>query len=304
MKNIVKDTVLIIGASGFLGSELFLLFSSSAEFEVVGTSYSQSKSYTLNESQMAQTISLDITDAKQVKEVIEKINPGIVIIAAALANMDICETERELAVKINVQGVENVVRCCQNRKVVYYSTDAIFDGVRGDYREDAQPHPVNFYGETKLQAEKIIKTLPDHLILRICMMYGDHRDGPKFINWLIRNLSEKKVVNVATDFTTRPTFVGDIAKATRELLKKKRTGVYHVTSPSILSCYAMAQTIAKIWKFEPLLIHPVRRKDLPWKARRAENATLNIDKFMKEDITLLAFEEGMHKIYKQKSTFE
>lgn len=295
----MTQKVLIIGASGFLGSKLLPEFSADAEFEAMGTSYSQSKTYTLNKPQMGQTISLDITNSEKVKEVIEKINPEMVIIAAALADMDRCEIERELAVKINIQGVENIVRCCQNRKVVYYSTDAIFDGIKGNYKEDDLPHPINFYAETKWRAENIVKTLPNHLILRICMMYGDHREGPKFTNWLIRNLSEKKTVNVATDFTTRPTFVEDIAKATLALLKKKRTGIYHVTSPSILSSYAMAQIVAKIWKLDTALIHPVRRADLPWKAARAEYATLNIDKFNQEKIRLLTFEEGMHKIYKE-----
>ena len=298
MTFLMADRVLISGASGLVGSYLFSWREEKPEGgKVFGTSYTKGKTYTLDSRGMKKTISLDITNAAQVKEVIQNIDPHIVILAAALADMDRCEAEPELAVKINVQGVENVAACCQERLLVYYSTDAIFDGARGDYHEEDAPHPINFYGETKLRAENIVKTVPQHLILRICMLYSDHHAGPKFVNWLIRNLAQGKAVGVATNLTTRPTFVGDIAKATFALLAKKRRGVYHVASSSVLSCYDMAQIIARIWRFNAAFIRPVLRKDLPWKAQRPLYGTLNIDKFRRENIPLLTFEEGMQRLY-------
>ena len=281
----MKPKVLVIGASGFLGRRLLDLFF--PEFEVFGTSYSKLQD---------QYIPLDITNPEQVQEVIRKVNPQIIILPAALTDLDRCETDRNLAVNINVTGVENVVRWCQNRVLVYYSTDAVFDGVQGNYREEDQPHPVNFYGETKLRAENIVNRLPEYLILRTCMLYSQG-DGPKFINWLIRNLSQGKGVNVATDLTTTPTFIDDVVKATLALLQKKCGGVYHVAGESALSCYDMATHIAKKWGFDQSLIHPVKRAELPWKAARAEQATLDISKLRKEGINMLTFEQGMQKLW-------
>lgn len=286
------EKLLLIGASGFLGRKL--LPSLSSQYEVVGTAYSRIHS---EENQASMT--LDITNPKQVRDVIEQVNPSIIILAAALADMDRCETERGLAVKINVTGVENVVHCCQNRVLVYYSSDAVFDGVRGDYREDDATNPINFYGETKLRGEQAVRSLPNHLILRICLMYSDQPDSPKFIPWLIRNLAQGKKVNVAHDFTINPTFIDEVASTTLSLLQKKCRGVYHVAGASAWSCYDIALYLARKWGFDTSLIHPVSRRELPWKAARAEKGTLNIDKLTAEGIAMSTFEEGMQKLWER-----
>lgn len=281
----MKEKVLIIGASGFLGQKLLFLLST--QFEVIGTSRTQVSK---------QTVPLDITDSQNVKEVLERINPIIVIVTAVFANMDRCETEKEAAIKTNVIGIKNIIEHCQNRLLIYYSTEAIFNGMDGNYQEDDPPDPVNFYGETKLRGELIVKTLPHYLILRTTLLYSDQLDSPKFIPWLIRNLSQQKPVHVATDLITNPTLIDDLAEATLSLIHKKCSGIYHVAGASALSCYNMALYIAQKWKFDPSLINPVKRKDLPWKAKRAENATLCIDKLKKEGIHMSTFEEGMEKI--------
>ena len=285
----MKDKVLIIGASGFLGRKLMPLFSSfSSKYEVIGTS---------NSSIQEGTLTVDITNPQQVQTAIEKVNPNIIILTAALANMDRCETERDLAARINVTGVENVVRYCQNRLLVFYSTDAVFDGLKGNYRENDPVNPMNFYAQTKLQGENLVKTLPDYLLLRTCMQYTDQKESPKFIPWLIRNLSQGKTVNVATDHIITITFIDDLAKATLQLIQKKCRGIYHVAGGSALSCYDMAIYIAQKWGFDKSLIHPVTRAQLPWKAARAEKATLNISKLRKEGISMLTFEQGMEKLW-------
>lgn len=282
------EKILLIGSTGFLGKKLRSLLAS--RYEIIGTGYSRAQENNA-------TITLDITNPENVKEVIEKINPGIVILAAALADMDRCETDKDLAIKINVTGVKNVVNCCLNRVLVHYSSDAVFDGIRGNYHEDDTPNPVNFYGETKLRGEQMVKTLPNYLILRTCFIYSDQPNSPKFIPWLIRNLSQGKKANVATDLVTRPTLIDDLAKATLLLLQKKCRGTYHVAGASALSCYQMAIYIVKRWGFDQSLVRPVKRAELPWKAPRGEHATLNIDKLRAEGITMSTFEQGIEKIW-------
>lgn len=320
--------ILIIGASGMLGSELLGRLSSS--FQVVGTHYSHQQIHHQNYPHFSRsqsdllpqhpqndtplqnttlvqnttllqntTVFLDLTQFSQVKETLEKINPEVVLLPAALTDMDRCEVERELAVKINVESVENLVRCCKKRKLVYFSTGAVFNSKEGNYREDDQKNPVNFYAETKLRAEHIVQTLPDHLILRLSMMYSDI-DSPKFINRLINNLSEGRKVFAAADLTTKPLLVGDAAQATALLLNKGRKGIYHVAGSTALSCYAMALLIAKKFSFDTSLIHPIQRAELLWKAARAEVETLNTQKLESEGLRPLSFEEGLQKIWEKR----
>ncbi len=284
------EKILLIGASGFLGRKLLPLLSS--QYEVVGTAHTR-----IHTEENQASIPLDITNPENVRHFMEEINPSIVILAAALADMDKCETDKELAVKLNVTGVENVANCCRNRVLVYYSSDAVFDGVKGNYHENDAPNPVNFYGETKLRGEQAVKNLPNYLILRTSFIYSDQPHSPKFIPWLIRNLAEGKSVNVASDLTTCPTFIDDLAQATLMLLRKNCRGVYHVTGASALSCYDMALYIAQKWGFNKTLIRPVKRIELLWKAPRAEFATLNISKLKREGIMMSSFEQGMEKIW-------
>ena len=231
MVNITKK-VLIIGASGFLGNKLIEVFSK--EFEVFGTYNSKKKE---------KLIQLNIPNEAQVKETIEKINPDIIMLTAAETNVDLCETNVQHAEKVNIKGVENVTKCCGNIKLVYYSTDSVFDGEKGNYVETDTSNTVNFYGKTKLMAEEAVKKLNNFLILRTCMLYSDQSESPKFINWLIRNLNENKKVNVVIDLFATPTLIDDLATASLELIRKDRTGIYHVAGATALSCYEMATTI-------------------------------------------------------------
>ncbi len=292
----MKQRVLIIGASGFLGQKLMHVFSASSlkspQYKVIGTHNSAPQKNN-------NTIALDITNPQQVQTIIDKIDPHIIILTAALANMDLCESDHELAIQINVEGVRNIVHHCQNRLLVFYSTDAIFDGKTGNYRENDPTDPINFYAKTKLQGENIVRTLPHHLIIRTCMQYTDQKDNPKFISWLIRNLSQGNPVNVATDHIVTITLIDDLAQATLQLIKKSCQGIYHVAGAQALSCYDMAQIVAEKWQFNKSLIHPVQRKDLPWKAARAQYATLCIDKLRGEGITMSTFEEGIDKVWKR-----
>ncbi len=291
----MTDPVLIIGASGFLGRTLLRSYPPGGE--VWGTWHSRSKRPLPRLHSSPRDIFLDITNPEQVEEVIGRINPGIILLSAALADIDRCETDRHLALNTNVRGAENVVRCCRNRLLVYYSTNAVFDGFREDCREEDQPRPINFYGETKWKAEAIIQNLPQHLILRTAMLYTDDWDGPKFINWLIRNLSQGTAVKAATDFIMNPTFIHDLATATFALLQKKCRGLYHVAGGSTLSCYEMALQIVPKWGFDPSLVQPVTRAELPWRAPRPEKASLNIEKLKNEGINMLTFEQGLEKVW-------
>jgi dTDP-4-dehydrorhamnose reductase len=277
--------ILLIGANGFLGNKLFEILSK--EFEVVGTYHCRPK---------GKLMQLDIVNESQVKEFIETINPEIVIVTTAQTNVDLCETDKKSAEELHVKGMENVAKYCTNRKLVYYSTDSVFDGEKGNYVETDLPNPLNFYSKTKLMGEKIVEKVPDHLILRTCMLYSDQVESPKYINWVIKNLWEKKRVNAITDLFATPTLIDDLAMATLELIKRDQKGTYHTAGASALNCHEMALKIAEIFGFDKSLINPIREIDLKRAAKRPKNGVLNISKLEKEGIIMSTFEQGVRKV--------
>ncbi|MBI5065250.1 sugar nucleotide-binding protein [Candidatus Woesearchaeota archaeon] len=281
----INKKVLIVGANGFLGNKLVKVFSK--EFAVEGTYHCQSKE---------NLIQLDITNSEQTRELIKKLNPELILLTAAETNVDLCEKNPEYAKKFHVSGIKNVVDNCNDRKLVYYSTDSVFDGEKGDYVETDTPNPINVYAKTKLEGEKHVKSLEDHLVLRTCMLYSDQPDSPKFINWLIKNLSENKEVKVATDLHGTPTLIDDLANATLELIKEEKKGTYHVAGSSALSCYDMALRVADVFNFDKNLILPVKNKDLKRAAPRPEYGTLDISKLASEGIKMSTLLEGLLKI--------
>lgn len=281
----MQERVLIIGANGLLGTAL--MRNLSEEFSVTGTYHA---------CPAAGLIPLDIVDAKEVERVITEIDPAIVLLPAAATDVDRCERDHAFAEAVNVRGAANVVACCARRKLVYYSTDSVFSGERGDYRETDQLGPVNYYSETKVRAEEIVRHVPQHLILRTAMLYGSRRDSPRFINWLIRNLAAGRAVPVATDLSANPTLIDDLTHATRELLRKNRIGTYHVAGATPLDCYTMAHTVATVFGFDPTLIVPKTAAELGRAAKRPKNPTLNIGKLEAEGIRMSTFAAGLQRV--------
>ena len=149
--------LLITGSNGLLGQKLIGLLHNSGKAELLATSRGENKLATLFPE--VKFRNMDITKAEDVDRVFEDFKPTHVINTAAQTNVDICETERELAYELNATSVVNLVKACEtyNSHLTHVSTDFIFDGTAGPYDEEAKPNPVNYYGETKLAAEEIVQ---------------------------------------------------------------------------------------------------------------------------------------------------
>ncbi|HLC66572.1 MAG TPA: NAD(P)-dependent oxidoreductase, partial [Candidatus Nanoarchaeia archaeon] len=284
MKKTGMKKVLVIGATGFLGSKLMECFGKA--FSVIGTHYGPPG---------PNTIALDITDAAQVQQVFAQTDPDIVILTSALTDVDLCERDQSLAWSTNVQGVANIAAHCEHRMLIFYSTDAVFDGNRGNYAEHDRPNPINYYGRTKMEAEGIVQKIPHHLILRSYLIYGE-QDSPRFVNRVIRELREGHTVQAVTDADGTPTFIDDIADATLQLVQREKTGLYHVAGSTVLSFYDMAMTIAEVFGFSKKLILPIKNAELQRSAKRPVHASLNIEKVSREGIRMSTFREGIEKI--------
>jgi dTDP-4-dehydrorhamnose reductase len=289
----VKMKILITGASGFLGEKLFSVFSS--DYEVYGT-YLKGEESSLYK--------LDLTDKEALDSLVGKIKPSIVINAAGITDVDYCESNPEQAKKISVDCIKNLVETCLKHKcrLVHISTDYVFDGKKGNYKEEDKINPINVYGVIKLEEEKtILSSKLEYIISRTAVLYGynSNEDKRTYVNWVISKLKNNEEIKIINDQYTTPTLIDDIADALKKLIELKKTGIYHVTGSECINRYDFAVKVADIFNLKRELIVPITSKDIKWKAQRPMNSCLNTDKLKNLDIKMSNINEGLSKMKKQ-----
>ncbi|MCX8056986.1 MAG: dTDP-4-dehydrorhamnose reductase [Ignavibacteria bacterium] len=280
--SLIKTRILIVGANGLLGQALVNYYSkrkdvelhlSSIEDKFVGNNqFSYSK--------------LDITKRNEVKNLFLDFFPEFVINAAAYTDVDGCEVNREIAWKINVNGVKHLVEGCRvvDAQLVHISTDFIFDGQNGPYHEDDKPNPISYYGRTKFASENEIKMggIP-FLIIRTNVLYGIQKGVKKdFVEWVVENLSSGKQINVVTDQWNNPTYVDDLVNGISLAIDKRKNGIYHIGGLEYLSRYDFALKIAEVFGLEKELINKTTTDKLNQKAKRPLRGGLIILKAQSE----------------------
>ncbi|KMT22630.1 SDR family oxidoreductase [Clostridium cylindrosporum] len=266
--------VLIIGASGFLGRELYKTIELDTTYKVYGT-YSKGKIENLEH--------LDVSDLESINNVFSKIQPNIVIITAALTNVEYCERNREETYRINVLGIENIVKECKkyNCRIIYISTEYVFDGINGPYDEIAEVNPINYYGETKLLGEKIIlKETEEYLIIRTTVVYGWDLQSKNFIMQLIKSLSENKSMKVPVDQISSPTYCPNLAEMIKECCDKNIKGVFNIVGSEIMDRYTFAIKAADTIGLNKELLIPIKTELLGQVANRPLNAGLKVEKVL------------------------
>lgn len=279
--------ILITGVRSSLGGKIAKQFSKN--YEVIAT----------NRTPMSNTIQLDITNKEQVKDVLKKYSPDLLIHNAALTSPGYCEQNKEEATQINVEGTRNLIEHFNGEKFIYISTHWVFDGKKGDYTEEDTPNPLNHYGLTKFQAEELVKNSnKEFLIIRVSALYGynSELDSKKFVLWLIDSLKNQNHIKLFTDHITNPTLIDDVASA---LLKiKDKQGIYHVVSPISITNYDTGLKICKLFNFDKKLMTPVRVDNDP-SIKRGKDLSLNTDKIIKEGIAMTDINSGL-RILKEK----
>lgn len=266
--------ILIIGASGLVGGGLYREFGKNGH-QVTGT---------YNHFPLPGLLKLDITDKQEVERIINQVKPDWVLHPAAYADVEGCEKNPELCYKINWQGVKNVVDCAKqnNASFVFFSTDYIFDGKSGPYKEDDQPNPLSVYAKVKLEMENYIKkTLNNYLIVRTANVFGWEPQGKNFVVKLIKSLTEGKKLSIVTDQIGSPTYVGILTKTIVYLVEKGCSGVYNVTGSQALDRYHFALLIARVFRLNKDLIRPTTTDKINQAAKRPLKAGLKIDKVQK-----------------------
>jgi len=267
--------ILITGASGLLGSKLVEL-SIKKGYEVYSGFYGHKPSDGF-------PVRVDVSDRNSVEKTFKIAKPDVVIHAAALTNVDKCEVDKELAWSINVVGTKNIVE--QSKKfeafLIYVSTDYVFDGEKGMYKETDDPNPINYYGLTKLEGEKIVAdTLDDYCIVRSSVIYGARPASGKinFALWVIKQLKNGKTINIVTDQYVSPTLNTNLAEMILEIAERRLTGIYHLAGATRISRYEFARLIAETFNLSSTLIAPIKMNTLKWIAKRPRDSSLNVSK--------------------------
>ena len=161
----------------------------------------------------------------------EEFQPTDLIHTAAMTQVDACEDDKEQCIKINVEAVENLANLCKEfqTRLIHISTDFVFDGKNGPYKEDDEPNPISFYGDSKLKAEQVIeKSGADHAILRTMLLYGITPDMSRsnIVLWARKSLMEEQAIRVVNDQVRCPTLAEDLASASVAAVMKEAKGIY------------------------------------------------------------------------------
>lgn len=270
------EKVLVTGASGLLGYKLVKALSGG--YEVIPThnthpAHPGSKR-------------MDIVDGDEVLRVLEGARPECVVHAAAETNVDKCETSKELAWSVNAEGTRNIAKACTKigAKLVYVSTDYVFDGEKGRYGEEDEANPVNYYGVTKLEGERFVRELcKDFIIARTSVLYGWHPSRVNFATWVIDSLKSGMRISVAEDHYNSPTLADNLAEMILRIVEMNASGLYHTAGSERISRYDFAMKIAGILELDKLLIVPVKMNDLKvWVANRPRDSSLSVDRIRRE----------------------
>lgn len=264
---------LIVGASGQIGGAL-LEEALKAKHDVLGTSFKQNLSE-------AHFVTTDILSDQSVRHTFDQFKPDVVFACAALANVDYCQLHPDESRATNLDGIKRIANFCNqyNSRLVFLSTDYVFNGKEGPYKEDAIADPVNYYGEHKLLAEQYVRAnSKNFLIVRTTITFGNERVGKNFYLVLKSKLSQGEQMKVPTDQFGSPSYNKSIAKALVELAEHDLQGILNISSESFISRYEFALLIARIFELNEELIIPVTTPELNQAAVRPMKAGLIIDK--------------------------
>ena len=252
--------VLVTGAKGMLGQDLCPILED-AGYEVIETDVD----------------TLDITNAEQVKQVLEECKPEIVIHCAAYTNVDKAEEDLKTAELINVTGTENIADACGKLGItlVYISTDYVFNGCNTvPYKPDDMPNPINNYGLTKYEGEEAVRSFCEkYYIARTSWLYGHH--GKNFVETMI-SLKDKDVLKVVDDQIGCPTWTVELANGILKLLNKPY-GTYHVCGSGHTSWYGFAKEIFRLMDLK-VNIQPCATDEFP----RPANSVMDNDKICRQ----------------------
>ena len=276
--------VIITGSNGLLGQSLLnLLLKDTQKYQVFGFSRGGNRS---GREDFSYT-SIDITDEIILKKNIKQIQPNFIINTAAMTQVDDCENQKKACDLLNVTVVKWLSEVSKeiNTHVIHISTDFIFDGIKGFYKETDKLNPLSYYGVSKLKSEEVlIQSRINFTILRTILVYGKVFDMSRsnIVLWVKEMLSKGKEITIVDDQFRTPTYVEDLALACKISMDKRAKGIYHISSNELLSVFEIAQQIATVFHLDKSLIKPISTSTLNQTAPRPVKTGFDLTKTNKE----------------------
>ncbi|WP_462253441.1 SDR family oxidoreductase [Ekhidna sp.] len=287
--------ILITGSNGLLGQKLVKLYGERTDIQVIATGKGPDR----NPSKSSIYSELDITSLVDTEKLISYHNPDIVINTAAMTHVDQCELDPVNCKKLNVDAVANLIQACKQTEsfLIHLSTDFIFDGENGPYKEDDIPNPLSQYAKSKLQSEKlVIESGIDHAIVRTMLVYGIVPDMSRsnIILWVKKSLEEGKAIKVVNDQWRTPTLAEDLAIGCSLIADNKLQGIFHISGKDMLSPYDMAIATADFFDLDKSLIEEVDGSIFTQPAKRPAKTGFILDKAQRElGYEPVSFTEGL-----------
>lgn len=277
--------ILVTGANGLLGQVLTKQLLEK-KYEVIATGKGPSRlimaaleGYTYKET--------DITDGPAIEALIIDEKPDLIVHAAAMTQVDQCELNKQECYNVNVTATRFIIDAAKKikAKLVYVSTDFIFDGNNGPYKETDEPAPVNYYGSTKLVAEKaVMESGLDWAIARTILVYGiaDASGRTNIISWIKQSLQSGITIKMVTDQFRTPTFVHDLARGIVLIIEKNARGIFHLSGDEQMTPYEIGVEVAKFFGFDQSLVQQSSSPDIKQPAMRPPRTGFILDKAKKE----------------------
>ena len=295
-------TILVTGSNGLLGQKLTEKVLAEGRVKLIATSKGANRYPIANGYEYAE---MDILNNGLVKQVIEKYQPDAIIHTAAMTNVDTGEADKELCHQLNVDATQNLISLCEknNIRFIHLSTDFIFDGADGPYKEEDAPNPLSYYGETKLLAELAVKeSTANWAILRTILVYGITNDMSRsnIVLWAKGALEKGQAINVVYDQWRMPTLAEDLAEACLLAVEKNAQGIYHVSGKDYMSIAGLVRKVADYWSLDKSIISEISSESLNQSAKRPIKTGFVLDKTIKDlDYKPHSFEEGLKIVDEQ-----
>lgn len=289
-------TILVTGSNGLLGQKITEHVVARGGVKLIATSKGTNR-YPVDTGYVYEP--MDILNPKEVREVVGKYRPDAIIHTAAMTNVDTCETEREMAYQLNVGAVQTLVEVCEafDVQLVHLSTDFIFDGAAGPYDEEAEPNPLSYYGQTKLEAEELLKKSNiKWAILRTIIVYGIVSDMSRsnIVLWAKGALEKGNPLNIVNDQWRMPTLAEDLAACCLLAVAHDAQGVFNVSGKDMMSISELVARVADFWGLDKSLINEVSAATLNQAAKRPVRTGFILDKAMTQlRYQPHSFEEGL-----------
>ena len=286
----MSERVLVVGGTGLVGNALVRAWSARGT-QVTATGFPGRVSGSF--------APLDIQNEPDVRRLLNEARPTVVAVPAANSHVDYCELHPDLARPINVVGTLSVARVCRDlgARMIFYSSDYVFDGVKGNYTEEDAPRPINEYGRQKADAERgVLAFSPRNLVVRSSGVYGWQRETKNLVLQILARLGAGEPMSVADDLRYNPTYAENLAEITVALIAAQAAGIFHVVGAEEAARHEFAASVARAFGLDVSLIRPIHARALSSTPRPPRTNLLTDKVGATVSVEPVGVEEGLRRM--------